>query len=155
MILRKRALKLTECLFIACYCTFTRIEIVFIVWIWQKELHIYLNKKWEKMTKNRDVDRNPRLSRNELLLQVTDVGRACHIFHLFKVLTCAHWFVYMFVSLIYCTHLTWSSWSTCPVALQWQGLDCLLIAVGFMRGALGMNNSCPRWGSNDVMDALP
>ena len=32
-----------------------------------------------KMTKNRDVDINPRLSRNELLLRVTDFNRACHI----------------------------------------------------------------------------
>ena len=33
-----------------------------------------------KMAKNRDVDINPRLSRNEPLLQVTDFDRECHIF---------------------------------------------------------------------------
>lgn len=40
------------------------------------------------------------------------------------------------------------------VALKWHGLDCWLIAMGLIKGALGMNNSWPRWGRNDVVDAL-
>ena len=33
-----------------------------------------------KMTKNRDVDINPCLSRNEPMLEVTDFNRACHVY---------------------------------------------------------------------------
>ncbi len=97
------------------------------------------------------------LSLQDYWIQMCSVHHA-QIFHLFKQETwpsnCAQWFMYMFISLIYFTHLTWSSWSTCPVALKWQGLDCLLIAMGLIKGALGMNSSSPRWERNDVIDAL-
>lgn len=49
---------------------------------------------------------------------------------------CAHWFVDMLVSLsVSHTWLGWSSWSTCLVALKWQGLDYLLMAMGLIKGA--------------------
>ena len=38
----------------------------------------YSESQYFKMTKNQDVDMNPRLSRNEALLHVTDFDKACH-----------------------------------------------------------------------------
>lgn len=88
-----------------------------------------------------------------LSLQDYWIKLCSQIFHLFKQETwhsmCVHFhIVFLFDTL----HLV--SWSTCPVALKWQDLNCLLIAMGLIKGALGMNNHCPRWGRNDVIDAL-
>ena len=46
---------------------------------YETEVFVYIKFKKHQKSKNRDVDMNPNLSRNEPLLQLSDFDRACHI----------------------------------------------------------------------------
>lgn len=74
-----------------------------------RQFHIHLCATWGWL--------NPQ----DYGIEMCSVHRA-QIFHLFKPETwptiSSHWFVCLLISHIYFTHLTWSSWYTCPVALK-------------------------------------